>query len=174
MSSLKSLGKQKVHAKSGGKCCYCGTAPGPNKLTIDHIKPIAKGGKDGYYNLRSACYDCNRCKGNMDVEEFRKAIELRLDPNFIPTLTHRQLRSLKRHPEIPVVPRLPNCWLNTLKKFGSPVVFEFEKNGLATFAEMLAKVKYVGLPTTMLATCDPPELTKYVSMAGWGFGRAME
>lgn len=33
-------------------------------LTIDHIVPISKGGKNGLYNLQVCCNKCNRHKGN--------------------------------------------------------------------------------------------------------------
>jgi 5-methylcytosine-specific restriction endonuclease McrA len=32
-------------------------------LTIDHIVPIAKGGKNGLYNLQVCCNKCNHEKG---------------------------------------------------------------------------------------------------------------
>lgn len=35
-------------------------------LTIDHIKPISKGGKHGLYNLRVCCNACNADRGNND------------------------------------------------------------------------------------------------------------
>jgi len=33
-------------------------------LTIDHIQPISKGGKNGLYNLQVCCNHCNSKKGN--------------------------------------------------------------------------------------------------------------
>src|SRR5262249_40062936 len=40
-------------------CGYCG---GPSKHT-DHVFPIAKGGRDVWYNLMRACESCNLVKG---------------------------------------------------------------------------------------------------------------
>ena len=46
-------------------CQYCG-ACGPNvELEIDHIIPVARGGKDEMNNLKTACFDCNRGKGSV-------------------------------------------------------------------------------------------------------------
>lgn len=33
-------------------------------LTVDHIKPLSKGGKNGLYNLQVCCVKCNSSKGN--------------------------------------------------------------------------------------------------------------
>jgi 5-methylcytosine-specific restriction endonuclease McrA len=33
-------------------------------LTVDHIVPISRGGKNGLYNLQVCCSQCNRNKGN--------------------------------------------------------------------------------------------------------------
>lgn len=32
-------------------------------LTVDHKVPLAKGGKNGLYNLQVCCNECNRSKG---------------------------------------------------------------------------------------------------------------
>ena len=45
-------------------CQYCG-ACGPNvELEIDHIIPVSRGGTDDKDNLKTACFDCNRGKGD--------------------------------------------------------------------------------------------------------------
>lgn len=43
------------------KCWMCGSS-GP--LTIDHVKPITRGGKDCPSNFRPACQPCNSRKSN--------------------------------------------------------------------------------------------------------------
>lgn len=35
-----------------------------NLLTIDHITPLSKGGKNGLYNLQVCCVMCNKVKSN--------------------------------------------------------------------------------------------------------------
>ncbi|MBO5777220.1 MAG: HNH endonuclease [Clostridia bacterium] len=41
----------------------CGKVFHQNVLEIDHIKPIAKGGKTTIDNLQTLCHDCNVKKG---------------------------------------------------------------------------------------------------------------
>lgn len=45
------------------KCVLCGRSQKDGvKLEVDHIKPISKGGKTEWSNLRTLCKDCNRGK----------------------------------------------------------------------------------------------------------------
>lgn len=50
-------------------CQYCGTQPGRNQLTIDHVLPRSKGGETTWENVVTACRDCNRKKGGRTPEE---------------------------------------------------------------------------------------------------------
>ncbi len=63
------------------KCAYCGfeiftdaDVDNDFKLTMDHVKPIAKGGTDALANLVPCCFKCNHIKDDMDIEEFRNAL----------------------------------------------------------------------------------------------------
>jgi len=50
--------------KRDGFCCqYCGAVPPSAVLEVDHINPVANGGKNNIDNLITACFDCNRGKG---------------------------------------------------------------------------------------------------------------
>ena len=48
--------KQKIAA---GICYYCGKKFKPQELTMDHIVPIARGGKSIKRNVVPACKECN-------------------------------------------------------------------------------------------------------------------
>lgn len=50
-------------------CQYCGVVGG--RLECDHIIPVSRGGSNDPSNLSTACYDCNRAKGALTVEEWR-------------------------------------------------------------------------------------------------------
>jgi len=45
-----------------GVCHYCGRATLPNDLTMDHVVPIARGGKSTKGNVAAACKECNNAK----------------------------------------------------------------------------------------------------------------
>ncbi len=45
-----------------GRCHYCGQAVPPEALTMDHIVPVARGGKSTKGNVVPACKTCNNEK----------------------------------------------------------------------------------------------------------------
>jgi 5-methylcytosine-specific restriction endonuclease McrA len=49
--------------RATGICHYCGKKCDPKELTMDHIVPIARGGRTGPGNVVAACLACNREKG---------------------------------------------------------------------------------------------------------------
>ena len=54
-----------VLKRDGFRCVICGrTAEDGVKLHVDHIKPVSKGGKTEYENLRTLCDQCNFGKSN--------------------------------------------------------------------------------------------------------------
>lgn len=61
--SLKSwLDIKETH---GNKCALCGKPESKeNEMTIDHIHPISKGGKNNKDNVQPACWRCNSEKGD--------------------------------------------------------------------------------------------------------------
>tara|TARA_R110001599_G_scaffold1889_4_gene9711 strand:- start:135686 stop:136192 length:507 start_codon:yes stop_codon:yes gene_type:complete len=60
------LTRRNVMRRDGFKCQYCGQK---SKLTIDHIHPKSRGGKDTWENLTTACDKCNVKKGNRTPKE---------------------------------------------------------------------------------------------------------
>ena len=45
--------------RSSGVCHYCGRQFKPSELTMDHIVPIARGGRSSKGNVVPACKECN-------------------------------------------------------------------------------------------------------------------
>ena len=52
-----------IYERDGNRCCKCGVSENFAVLEIDHIVPIAKGGKSEYNNLQTLCRRCNYEKG---------------------------------------------------------------------------------------------------------------
>ena len=53
-------------ARDYGECCAnCGAA---EDLVLDHILPIAKGGRSRLDNLQLLCAECNRIKGKLVID----------------------------------------------------------------------------------------------------------
>jgi 5-methylcytosine-specific restriction endonuclease McrA len=50
------------------RCAYCRKPLTLKLATVDHRKPLAKGGKNAPDNFALACWPCNHEKGSKDVE----------------------------------------------------------------------------------------------------------
>lgn len=64
MSQYRSTLKKLLH-KYKFSCVHCGSRDEAT-LTIDHIKPVSKGGTDDFDNLQILCKSCNSRKGNRE------------------------------------------------------------------------------------------------------------
>ena len=53
-----------IYQRDGYRCRKCGVSQMYAKLEVDHIIPIAKGGKSTYNNLQTLCHRCNVEKGD--------------------------------------------------------------------------------------------------------------
>lgn len=54
--------KRNIMVRDGYKCMYCGCTN--TFLTIDHVIPISRNGKNTFENCTTACQPCNNKKGN--------------------------------------------------------------------------------------------------------------
>lgn len=66
MAERKPISKKlrfEVFKRDSFRCQYCGRSAPDVILEIDHIKPVAEGGKNSLLNLITSCRDCNRGKG---------------------------------------------------------------------------------------------------------------
>ena len=50
---------------SKGTCYYCGVQVKPGELTMDHVVPLARGGRSTKDNLVACCKECNTKKRTM-------------------------------------------------------------------------------------------------------------
>lgn len=58
------LNRRNLFKRDNYTCQYCGSRPGGNQLSIDHVVPRAQGGETRWDNCVLACVDCNFRKGN--------------------------------------------------------------------------------------------------------------
>lgn len=82
----KTLSKKmrfEVFKRDSFVCQYCGNSSPEVILEVDHIKPVSRGGDNSITNLITSCFECNRGKSNIE-----------LDDNATVTKQHKQLEEL--------------------------------------------------------------------------------
>lgn len=65
---------------STGTCWYCGQKVGFHNLTMDHVIPLARGGRSTKDNLVPCCKDCNTKKKNalpIEWDEYMEELQRR-------------------------------------------------------------------------------------------------
>ncbi|HEX7241334.1 MAG TPA: HNH endonuclease [Longimicrobiaceae bacterium] len=62
--------RDRVFARDGFRCVYCGTVLPAEQLTLDHVQPRMRGGDNTPGNLVTACGPCNTRKGSRAAWSF--------------------------------------------------------------------------------------------------------
>lgn len=57
------------------RCSYCGAEVPAKKLTMDHIVPIARGGRSTKGNITQCCKECNSKKKSLLPIEWQEYME---------------------------------------------------------------------------------------------------
>ena len=63
------LNSARVFFRDNYTCQYCNTKKPHRELTLDHVFPKSRGGKDTWENLTTACKKCNNEKADRTPEE---------------------------------------------------------------------------------------------------------
>ncbi len=66
--------RKQVFDKTGGRCIYCNTQflnEYDPRFSIEHFIPISKGGLDQLQNVFPCCKECNRYRGNKELNDWR-------------------------------------------------------------------------------------------------------
>lgn len=93
--------RRNIFERDKNTCQYCGAKFARSELTIDHVVPRSKGGRDTWTNLVLACVKCNVKKGDRTpTEAGRPLIRKPIKPHWLPTLgarmPHSRLSSWQR------------------------------------------------------------------------------
>lgn len=70
--------------RAKGRCYYCGRSTPAQALTMDHIVPIARGGKSTKGNVVPACKRCNNMKKQMLPVEWEAYLRTQSDSGCSP------------------------------------------------------------------------------------------
>lgn len=62
--------RSKVYERDDYKCKYCSKQLTRFTATLDHITPVARGGKNAFDNLVTACLECNSRKNVRPLGDF--------------------------------------------------------------------------------------------------------
>lgn len=106
-----------------GQCVYCGRDLTASEITIDHVIPRSRGGRNDKYNTAPACSACNQEKGPLTAAEYlavrgnaglikaakRKAERLVIIVPAMPAMTPRQKRALTRKTAASAIARGRGC-----------------------------------------------------------------
>jgi len=61
--------RQNIVLRDNNQCQYCANYFPLDKLTMDHVLPKSRGGKNTWENLVAACKKCNQKKGSRTTKE---------------------------------------------------------------------------------------------------------
>lgn len=95
------LSRRNVFARDKSVCQYCGRRFARSDLSIDHVVPKSRGGRDTWENLVLACTACNLKKRDRTPEEahmplIRKPVAPRWLPRFEYPLAKEELLAWQR------------------------------------------------------------------------------
>lgn len=79
------LTAKNIALRDGFKCQYCNCRLNSEKITLDHIIPQSKGGKNSWENLVLSCFKCNTKKANRTPEQAgMKLLSVPKKPKWFP------------------------------------------------------------------------------------------
>ena len=74
------VNRTRIYKRDNYECVYCGSQ---KQLTLDHVIPKSRGGRNEWTNLVTCCHKCNLHKANRTPEEAK--MKMRQTP-FIPSI----------------------------------------------------------------------------------------
>jgi len=64
--------REYAKSRMGKLCRYCKETLTPKSMSIDHRKPVMRGGSWEMRNIQVVCASCNTAKGNLTSKEFAR------------------------------------------------------------------------------------------------------
>ncbi len=96
--------KKNVIARDKNRCQYCGKRFPSSELSLDHIFPKSRGGKNSWTNIVTACHKCNKNKGGKTPQEAKlKLVCEPVKPRFTPVL------------DVNLIPEKFSSWKNFIR-----------------------------------------------------------
>ena len=87
--------KRNVFVRDGMTCAYCGIKS--TRLTIDHVYPLAMGGKTNFENCVAACKPCNNKKGRRTPSQAKMFLKRQPYAPTISEFLRLKMKQLKLH-----------------------------------------------------------------------------
>jgi len=87
--------KKNVFVRDGMTCVYCGIKS--TRLTIDHVYPLAMGGKTNFENCVAACKPCNNKKGRRTPSQAKMFLKRQPYAPTISEFLRLKMKQLKLH-----------------------------------------------------------------------------
>lgn len=73
--------RNRIYKRDNYTCVYCGST---RQLTLDHVIPKSKGGKNDWNNLVTSCQKCNLKKSNKTLDESKMKMKHKpFAPNIV-------------------------------------------------------------------------------------------
>lgn len=76
---MRRVVKNDILRRDDYTCQFCGQEFEGDKLTIDHLIPIARGGLDEPTNYVACCEACNQKKADMPLAEFARTVNVQVE-----------------------------------------------------------------------------------------------
>ena len=92
-SAAVSFSRRNLFKRDHYTCQYCGSRPGGEELTIDHVMPRSQGGQSTWDNCVLACVTCNKRKADRTPQEARMKLRGQpVCPRWTPMYARQSLR----------------------------------------------------------------------------------
>ena len=103
MSKRKSTSKRlrfDVFKRDNFECQYCGAKPPKVPLEIDHIVPVSKDGMTTIDNLVTACFDCNRGKANIELDNIPQSLSETMERRKLAQLQYVEYKKILKKEKV--------------------------------------------------------------------------